>query len=137
MIKPVFDFFKIHRKMIFRNTSIVIQHVLGIGPESFNTINVILRLGKFLAMANRVMFPQPFQRTVAAKGVREIHRAFPCSVSNMFHQLISCYRFDHTGIHTPIALQEPPKQHFSQLHHVLVFLYVVRQSRLRPIQFLL
>jgi hypothetical protein len=42
MIEPVFNLFQVHREMIFRDSSIVIQNVLGIAPEPFNPIDVIL-----------------------------------------------------------------------------------------------
>ena len=42
MLLPlVLDFFEIHGKVILRNASIVIQNMLSITPESFNTINMV------------------------------------------------------------------------------------------------
>ena len=41
MIKPVLDLFKIHRKMIFGNPSVIVQDVFGKTPKSFNAVDVI------------------------------------------------------------------------------------------------
>lgn len=43
MIEPVFNLIQVHREMILRHSSIVIQDVLGVTPESFNAEDVILR----------------------------------------------------------------------------------------------
>ena len=42
MVEPVFDLFQVHREVIFRDSPIVIQDVLGVAPESFNPVDVIL-----------------------------------------------------------------------------------------------
>jgi hypothetical protein len=42
MIESRFNLFQVHREVILRDSPIVIQNVLGVTPESFNPIDMIL-----------------------------------------------------------------------------------------------
>jgi len=41
MVKSILHLFKIHRKVIFGNPSIIVQNVFDKRPESLNAVNVI------------------------------------------------------------------------------------------------
>jgi hypothetical protein len=42
MIKTILHLFKIHRKVIFGNPTIIIQNMLGVTPKSINAVDVVL-----------------------------------------------------------------------------------------------
>ena len=41
MVESVLYFFKIHRKVIFGNTPVIVQDMLGITPKSLNAVDVV------------------------------------------------------------------------------------------------
>ena len=90
MIESVFHLFKIHREVVFGNTPIVVQDMLGVTPKSLNAVNVILAaVGKCFAMVQPMVLPQPFHGVVTAEGVGVVHRALSGMLSDMTHQLVS------------------------------------------------
>jgi len=64
MVETVLYLFEIHRKMIFRNTSIVVQDMLRKTPKSFNAVTVIPRLlvDQAFRVVKRVMRAKTFER---------------------------------------------------------------------------
>src|SRR3989338_4184268 len=114
MIETIFHFFKIHRKMILGNPSVIVQDMFRKTPKSFNTVNVILAfVGERLAVIQSVMLPQPFQGIVTAEGVCIIDRPLSRMLSDMSHQFIGGYSFHHFGVDTSISLKKPKNYAFS------------------------
>lgn len=107
MVEPVLHFFKIHRKVIFGNASVVVQDMLRKTPKSFNTVDVILAsVGERFAVVQAVMFAKPLQRIVASEGIRVVHRALSCFLPNDRQKLFFRHMFDHLRIHLAVALQK-------------------------------
>ena len=132
MIEPVLHLFKIHRKMISGNPSIVVQNVFGVAPKSLNAIDVIFAaVGKGLAMIQAVMLAQPLQGIIAPKRVGVIDGSFSRFLPDDGHEFL----FRHM-LHHPYTLchhaPEGQKQCFCPLRpgHVCLFFY--RQSSSRP-----
>lgn len=72
MVKAIFDFFQIHREMVVRDPSILIQNMFGVTPTSFSFIDMILGLSathEAFGVVDRIMFPIPFQGLIAAKRI--------------------------------------------------------------------
>jgi len=114
MIKTIFHFFKIHRKMIFGNPSIIIQDMFGVTPESFNAVDMVLAaIGKGFAVIQAMMLPQPFQGIVTAEGIRVIDRPFSRMLPDMSHQFIGGYLLHDFRINPPVALQKAKYYAFS------------------------
>src|SRR5271157_4038353 len=82
-------------------------------PKAFDTIYMIFRFGKFLSMANGMMFSKSFQGAITTKGVSEVDRSFLGMLSNMLHQFIGRDRINNFGIDPSIALQKPKNDAFS------------------------
>src|SRR3989344_5476707 len=107
MIKSVFNLFKIHRKVIFGNAAVIVQHMLRKTPKSLNAVDMILAsVGKRLAVVQSVMLPESVQRVVTAKGVRVIHRALSGMLSDMAHQFLGGYLLHYFGVHPAVTLQK-------------------------------
>ena len=114
MIKTIFHFFKIHRKVIFGNPSVIVQDMLRKTPKSFDAVDVILAaIGECFAVVQAVMLAPTFQRIVAPKGIRIVHRSFSGMLPDMGHQFIGCHALYHLRIHPTIALQKPKYNAFS------------------------
>ncbi len=61
MIKSILHFFNIHRKVIFGNSTIVVQDMLSVTPESFNAIDVVLAaISERLGMVKAMVYAQRF-----------------------------------------------------------------------------
>jgi len=105
MIKPIFHFFKIHRKMILGNPAVVVQNMLGKTPESFNAVNVVFSLlvHHMFRMIHFVMLAKTFQGIVAPKGVRIVHRSFASFLSDDSHKVISRYAFHYPCVNPSAA----------------------------------
>jgi len=75
MIESVLHLFKIHRKVVFGNTAIIVQRVFGVTPKSFNAVNVVLRLpvDQVFRMINPMVFTPTFQGIVTPESVGEVH----------------------------------------------------------------
>ena len=114
MIKTILHLFKIHRKMVFGNASIIIQDMLGIAPKSLNSVDVVLAfVGKGLVVIQSVVLPQAFQGVVTAKGVRVIDRPLSRMLPDMSHQFIGRDPFHDFCINPAIALQKAENNAFS------------------------
>jgi len=66
-------------------------------PKPFDTIDMILRPGEFLPMANGMMFSKSFQGAIAAERVSEVDRSFFGVVPYMVQQLICRDRINNPG----------------------------------------
>ena len=108
MIKTIFHFFKIHRKMVLGNTAVIVQNMLRKTPKSFNAVNVVFSLlvHHMFRMIHFVMFAEAFQGIVAPKGVRIVYRPFAGFLSDDSHKVISRYTLHHTRIDPSVALQK-------------------------------
>jgi len=73
-------FFKIHRKMISGNPSIIAKNMFGKTPESLNAITVIFCsfIYHSLGVINSIMLSQSFQRIIAFKRIHIVYRSFSC-----------------------------------------------------------
>jgi hypothetical protein len=70
MIESKLYLFKIHRKMIFGNTPVVVQDMLGVTPKPFNAIDMIaLAIRECFTMIKAMMLAQAFKGIVAPKGI--------------------------------------------------------------------
>lgn len=108
MIKTKLHLFKIHRKVIFGNPSIIVQHMFRITPKPFNTVNVIFGswVDHIFVVLHRVMFAQSFKAVVAPKLVRKVDRALPGFLLDDFHQFRSRDAFHNPRVDSSIALQK-------------------------------
>ena len=107
MVEPVLDLFKIHRKMILGNPSIVVQNMLRIAPKPLNAVDMILAfVGKRLVVVQTVVLAEAMERVVAPEGVCIIHRSFSGMLSDMRHQLVSRHLFHDFGVYPAVALQK-------------------------------
>ena len=107
--------FKIHRKMIFGNPSIIVQNMLRIAPKTLNAVDMIA--GAFVhhvfAVGNGMVFAQPFERAIAPEGVGIIHRPLARFLSDNCHKIIRAYSLYHSRIYLPITLQKPKYNAFT------------------------
>jgi hypothetical protein len=114
MIKPVLHLFKIHRKVIFGNPSVIVQHMLRKTPKPLNAVNMILAsIGKRFAVVQLVVFAEAVQGVVTAKSVCVVHRAFSGMLSDMSHQFFCGYLFNYLGIYSSVTLQKAQYNAFS------------------------
>ena len=136
MIKPELNLFKIHRKVIFGNPSIIVQHMFRITPKPFNAVNVIL--GSFVdhmfVMLHRVMLAQTFQAVVTPELVGKIDRTFSCFLLDNLHQFRSRDSLHNPRVHSSIALQKAKYNAFTLCTPSSSFLCVCRQSSPHPSQ---
>ena len=67
MIESVFRLFKIQRKVIFGNPTIIVQYMLGKTPKAFKAVNMIFGflVDQVFRMINLMVFAPAFQRVVA------------------------------------------------------------------------
>lgn len=77
MIESVLHFFKIHRKIIFGNTAVVVQNMLRKTPKSFNTVDMVFSpfVNQCLGVVYFVMLPQTLEGVITPKSVRVVDRA--------------------------------------------------------------
>ena len=114
MVKTILHFFKIHRKMIFGNPSIIIQDMFGVTPKPFNAVDVVLAaIGKGFAMIQPMVLSQPFQGIVTAESVRAIDRPLSRMLPDVRHQFIGGYSFHDFRVNPPVALQKTEYNAFS------------------------
>jgi len=108
MIESVLHFLKIHRKVIFGNSSVIVQDMLRKTPKTFNAVDVIpgILADQGFVMVDGVVLPEPFQRVVASEGVRVVDRALPCLLSNDSHQFFFGHMLHNSRIHLAVALQK-------------------------------
>ena len=108
VVVSVLHFLKIHRKMIFGNSPVVVQDMFGKTPKSFNTVDVIFRslVNHLLRVLHGVMLAQPFQGVVAPEFVRVVYRPFPGFLSDDVHQFVGRDTFHNPRVDPAIALQK-------------------------------
>ena len=63
MVETILHFLKIHRKMIFGNTAIVVQDMLGKTPKTLNAVDMIpgLFVHQCFRMIHGAVLAQPLQ----------------------------------------------------------------------------
>jgi len=108
MVESILHLFKIHGEVVFGNTTVVVENVLGKTPESFDAIDMILGLlvDHPFGVADRVMFSETLEGVVALEFVGEVHRSLPCFLSNDLHQIFSRHSFHNPRVDPPIPLQK-------------------------------
>src|SRR3989344_5265517 len=100
MIESVLHLLKIHREMIFGNSAVVVEDMLGKRPESLNAVNMIsaMFVGQGLGMVEPMMFAPTFEGIVAPESISVIYRSFPGMLPDMGHKLISGNPFHDFGV---------------------------------------
>ena len=115
MVEAILHLFKIHRKMIFGNSSIVVQNMLCKTPKTLNTVDMIP--GFFadhgFRVVNGQVLAQPLQRVVTPEGVRIVDRALSGFLSDHCHEFFFGYMLHHPRIHLAIALQKAKNDVFA------------------------
>ena len=108
MIEAILHFLKIHRKMIFGNTTIVVQDMLRKTPKSFNAINMVLGLlvDQCLRVVDRMVLPQTLEGIVAPKRVGVVDRTLPRFLPDDGHKFFFRDMLHHSRIYSSIALHE-------------------------------
>ena len=71
MIVSVLYLFKIHREVVFGNSTVVVEDMLGKTPEPLNAIDMILcsLVDQRFGMIHGMMLPESFEGMVAFEGV--------------------------------------------------------------------
>ena len=107
-MKAILHLLKIHRKMIFGNTSIIVEYMLGKTPKTFNSVNVILSafVDHVFLMRHGMMFAQAFQRIVASEFVGVVHRTFSRFLPDNSHKFGGGDMLHHSRVDLSIALQK-------------------------------
>ena len=108
VVVSVLHFFKIHGKVVFGNSPVIVQDVLRKTPKPLDAVDVIF--GAFVnhvfGMLHRMMFAQPLQRIVAPEFVRVVYRSLPGFLSDDVHQFISRNTLNDPRVDPAIALQK-------------------------------
>ena len=115
MIKPILDLFKIHRKVIFGNSPIIIQDMFSKTPKPFNAVNVILGtfVDQVFVVRDFVMLATTFERIVASESVGKIDGTFSGFLSDDVHQFRSRHALNHPRINPAVALQKAKNNAFA------------------------
>ena len=114
MIESVLHLFKIHRKVIFGNTPIIVQNMLRITPKPFDAVDVVLAaVRKRFAVVQPVVFAPAPQGVVAPERISVVHRSFSGMFPDVRHELGSRYLLNYFGVYPPIAFQEAQNNAFS------------------------
>ena len=115
MIESVFHLFKIHRKVVFGNTAIVVQNMFRKAPKSFNAVNVVFRLSidHGFRMIHAVVLPEAFEGVVAPERVSVVDRTLPRFLPDNRHQLVFAYMLNDSRIHSSIAFQKAKNDAFA------------------------
>lgn len=71
MIVSALHLFKVYRKIISGNTSIIVENMLGKTPKSFNSINVIIcsLIHQLFGVIYRMVLSQSFEKVVTFKSI--------------------------------------------------------------------
>lgn len=109
MVEPILNFLQIHRKMIFRDASIIVENVLSKRPEPFDPVDVVLRptLNETLGMVDGVMVAIASQRLIASKSLRVVDGTFAGGGLNVGHEGIRRHVLDHFRIDSAIRSSSP------------------------------
>jgi hypothetical protein len=108
VVESVLHLLKIHRKVVFGNSPVIVENMLGERPESLNAIDMIfgLLVDQVFRVINGEMFAKPFKRIIATKGIGVVDRAFLGFLPDDTHKLIGRDSFNHSGVNLAITLQE-------------------------------
>ena len=108
MIESVLHLLKIHRKMIFGNTAIVVQNMFCKTPKSLNAINMIFRLpiDERFRVTDQVMFSETLERVITPKRVSVVDRTLSCFLSDNRHKFILADVLNNSRIDPSITLQK-------------------------------
>jgi len=108
MIESIFHLFKIHRKMVFGNPSVIVQNMFRKTPESFNAVNMIFgpRVNQSFRVTHRMMLPQTFERVIAPERVCVVDSSFPRFLADDGHEFLFGHMLHHARIDLAIALQK-------------------------------
>lgn len=125
MVKSVLHFLKIHGKMVFGNTSVVVQNMFGKTPESLNAVNVVFSapVNESFTMTDGMVFAQSFEGIVAPEGVGVVDRSLSCLLLNDSHKLFFGNMLHHSRVYLAIALQKAKYNVFtlgSSVSHTLL-----------------
>jgi len=115
MIESVLRLLKIHRKMIFGNSPIIVQHMFRKTPKPFNAVHMIFGslVHQLFRMVDFVMLAKAFQRVVAFKRISVVHRTFLRFLSDNRHQFFFRDMFHDSRVHLSFALQKPKYDTFT------------------------
>lgn len=107
-IKSVLHLFKIHREVVFGNSSVIVRDMLGKRPEALNAVHVVLGspVDQGLAVTDSVTLAQPFKRVVATERVRVVDRTLPGLLPDNVHQFFLRDMLHNPRANLPIALQQ-------------------------------
>lgn len=108
VVESILHFLKIHRKVIFGNSPVVVEDMLGKAPESLDAVDVVLGspIHQGLAVAHRMVLAQSLEGVVAPEGVRVVDRTLPSLLSDNGHQLLLAHMLHNPRIDHAIALQQ-------------------------------
>lgn len=115
VVESILHFFKVHRKVILGNPSVVVKNVLGKTPEPLNAVNVVfgLTVNHSLLMRKRVVFAEPLQGVVASERVGVIDRAFSGFLADNGHQFFFGNMLHYSRIYLAIPLQKAKNNVFA------------------------
>src|SRR3989344_308349 len=115
MIKSVLHLLKIHGKVIFGNSSVIVQDMLRKTPKSLNAVNVIFGslVDHVFGMINLVMLAPALERIVTSEFIRKVDGALPCLLAYNLHQLLGRDSFHNPRVNYPIALQKAKNNAFA------------------------
>ena len=115
MIKSVLHLLKIHGKVIFGNSSVIVQDMLRKTPKSLNAVNVIFGslVDHVFGMINLVMLAPALERIVTSEFIRKVDGALPCLLAYNLHQLLGRNTLDHSRVDPPVSLQKAENDAFA------------------------
>ena len=108
MIESVLHLFKIHRKMIFGNASVVVQNMLRKTPEPLNAVNVIPGSSVYqrLFMRDGMVLAESLEGVVASEGVGVVDRTLSGFLSDNGHKFFFSHMLHDSRVHFAVALQK-------------------------------
>jgi len=115
VVESVLHFFKIHGKVIFGNTPVIVQNMLRVTPKPFDAVNVIFGafVHQMFFVLNRVVLAQPFEGVVTSEFVRKVHRTLSRFLSDDGHEFLGGHSLNNPRIHHSIALQKAENNAFT------------------------
>ena len=115
VIKSILHFLKIHRKVIFGNSPVIVQDMLGKRPESLDAVNMILGapIHQRFTVTDRMMLAQSLQGIVAAEGVSIVYCALPGLLPDDCHQFFLGDMLHNLRVDLAIAFQKAKNDIFA------------------------
>jgi hypothetical protein len=115
VIKAVFDFFQIHRKVILRDAPVVVENVLSITPEALDAVDVIFSafVDEGFMVTDRMVFAESLERPISAEGIGVVDRSLLGAGLDMVHEGLGRHGFDHLGIDPAFPLQQTENDTFA------------------------